>query len=157
MGKKTMVQFGLYSVKDQFFNDFKSPYFSDNKFENRPYFCSFQDKSGVWWMIPLSTQVAAYQQKIEKDEEKYRMCLYYHIGKIAGHDRVFLIGNMFPVSEKYIKKEYTIAGAHYVVQNEALLREVQRRVKKYLSLVEHHKLKPYVDILGIKKKLIRHR
>ena len=153
MGKNPIVQFGLYSIRDQFFIDFKNPYFSDNKAENRPYFCAFQDKTGVWWMIPLSTQVATYQKKITKDEQAHGMCLYYHIGKIAGQDRVFLIGNMFPVSKKYIKKEYTMAGTHYVIQNQLLLKEVQKRAKKYLVLIERQKMKPSIDVLEIRKKL----
>lgn len=106
-------------------------------------------------MIPLSTQVATYQKKIEKDEKKHGMCLYYHIGKIAGQDRVFLIGNMFPVSGKYIKKEYTMSGTHYVIQNQSLLKEIQKRVKKYIALIERQKMKPSIDVLGIRKKLTR--
>ena len=148
-----MVQFGLYSIKDQFFRDFKSPYFPYNKCENRPYFCSVQDASGIWWMIPLSTQVDTYQKKIEADEKKHGMCLYYYIGLIAGYKRDFLIGSMFPITETYIKKEYTMAGTHYVVKNAKLIKEVQKRAKKYLSLVEHKKMRASVDILGIRNKL----
>ncbi|WP_373163424.1 type III toxin-antitoxin system CptIN family toxin [Agathobaculum sp. Marseille-P7918] len=148
-----MVQFGLYSIKDQFFQDFKSPYFPYNKFENRPYFCSVKDSSGIWWMIPLSTQVDTYQKKIQADEKKYGMCLYYHIGLIAGYKRVFLIGSMFPITEKYIKKEYTMAGTHYVVKNAKLIKEVQKRAKKYLSLVEHSKMKPSIDVIKIRNAL----
>ena len=148
-----MVQFGLYSIKDQFFEDFKSPYFPYNKSENRPYFCSIQDSAGIWWMIPLSTQVETYQKKIEADEKKYGMCLYYHIGLIAGYKRVFLVGSMFPITGEYTKKEYTMAGTHYIVKNTKLIKEIQKRAKKYLSLVEHHRMKPSINVLSIRKKL----
>lgn len=112
---------GLYSVSDTYFKEFESRSFCDNKNENRPYFLPFKDENGILWLIPLSSQVENYRDKIKRDEQKYKECLFYHIGSVMGKDRAFLIGNMFPVTEEYIKKPYTFSGRHHIIANEQLI------------------------------------
>ena len=94
-----LILYGLYSIKDSYFSDFKRPYWMDNKNEGRPYYYLLQDSDGVHWVIPLSSQVENYERKIVREEAKRGAgnCIYYHIGKIASAKRVFLIGDMFPV------------------------------------------------------------
>ena len=151
-----IITHGLYNLSDDYFRQFKSEYLPDNKQEKRPYYYAFVDKDDIIWLIPLSSQTESYQEKIKRDEARQKdgRCLFYHIGKIAGVDRVFLIGNMFPVSEEYITKEYTIAGSHYIIGNEQLIRNVRSRAMRYLSLVRDGKLKPNIDIYKIKNELI---
>ena len=93
-------------VKDEYFERFKSNYFTDNKSENRPYYLSFKDKDNIIWLIPLSSQTANYQSKINHDIGKRGECLFYYIDKIHGEDRAFLIGNMFPVTQEYVLDAY---------------------------------------------------
>lgn len=150
-----LVTYGLYSVSDKYFADYKSEWFCDNKNENRPYFLSFLDKQGVIWLIPLSSQVQKYKNKIECDIQKYGSCLFYHIGEIYGNEKAFLIGNMFPVSESHITKPYTYSGKHYIVNNEQLIKDIKKRATKFLLLVEQGKLKPNVDILSIRNDLLK--
>lgn len=150
----SIVEFGLYTIKDNYFIDFKSDFLVDNKAENRPNFCVVKEKnSDIVWFIPMSTQVEAYQKKIEKNEKKHGESLFYHIGKVAGKKRVFLIGNMFPVTEHYIKQPYTICNTHYVIGNKKLIHSIHKKALKYLALVKHRKLKPAVDIMSIKQEL----
>lgn len=152
-----IVDYGLYKVKDEYFEHFKSNYFTDNKSENRPYYLSFKDKDNIIWLIPLSSQTVNYQLKISQDIENRGECLFYYIDKIYGTDRVFLIGNMFPVTKEYILGEYTYSKIHYVVQDKKTIKEVSKRAKKFLTLVTYGKLKPYVDILSIKKELLNNK
>lgn len=58
--------FGLYSLKDDYFDRFKDSFLVQNKSENRPYYCSFKDCNGLIWFIPLSSQVDTYRIKINK-------------------------------------------------------------------------------------------
>ncbi|MEG2039240.1 MAG: hypothetical protein RRZ73_05890 [Oscillospiraceae bacterium] len=149
-----IVQYGLYNVQDEYFETFKSDFLPDNKQENRPYYVTYIDNDNIIWLIPLSSQVESYKIKIEKNMKKHGKCLFYHIGIVAGKERVFLIGNMFPVTDKYIKKEYTLIGKHYVVGNKSLIKELHSKATKYLRLVADGKLKPNVDILSIKQALL---
>jgi len=50
-----VFEYGLYNVKDTYFNDFKNKYLSDNKQENRPYYCAVKNKDGIIWLIPISS------------------------------------------------------------------------------------------------------
>lgn len=156
MKENDVKKFGLYNVKDDYFNTFNNKYFSDNKQEKRPFYCSFIDCKGTIWLIPLSTQVANYKEKIIKDEKKHGKgkCLFYHIGKVAGKDRVFLIGNMLPISTIYIKKEFQINRRHYIVSQNSLKSAIQQKSSKYLKLTRLGKLKPNIDILQIEKELL---
>ena len=145
---------GLYNVKDEYFDDFRSDYLPDNKQERCPYYYAVKDIDGIIWLIPISSQVVAYSAKIEKDIEKRGECLYYHIGKLKGREYVFQIGNMFPVTEKYIKKPFSLQGSPYTVEDETLIKALNKRFKKFLRLIQQGRLKPNVDILAIKQALL---
>lgn len=149
-----IIENGLYSVSDSYFTNFPDRHICDNKNENRPYFVSFIDNDNITWLIPLSSQVNNYKNKIAYYEHKYKICLFYHIGKIMGEERAFLIGNMFPITDKYIKKPYTFGGTHYVIGDKQLIKELRKRVKKYLVLVEQGKIKTNIDIMTIRNELL---
>ena len=110
------VEHGLYIVSDQYFTDFPSKHWMQNKSERRPHYYALKDKSGIIWLIPMSTQVENYKRKIEREEIKRGKgnCIYYHIGKIAGKERVFIISDLFPVTTNYIVKPYTISSIEYL-------------------------------------------
>ena len=73
----------------------------DNKNERRPYYYLLKDNDGIEWVVPMSSKVENYTLKIEKEEKKRGKgnCIYYHIGRIAGIARVFLIGDRVPVNQ----------------------------------------------------------
>ena len=144
-----IVEYGLYNIKDEYFKDYESKYFVDNKNESRPFYCTFKDKNGVIWVIPLSTQLDAYKEKICKDLESHKECIFYHTGDVGGKERVFLIGNMFPITINYIKKPFTIHNYPYVIQNKELIKSIHKRASKYLAMVKTNKLTPNLDIMGI--------
>lgn len=151
-----MTQNGLYIIKDEYFQRFPNSRWVDNKSETRPFFFAVQDKSGLFWMIPLTTQVDNVRRKIAKDEERRGKgnCIYYHIGLVAGKERGFNIGNMFPITESYILRSWTINGTPYVVQDANAIEQVTRKSLKFLKLVSSGTIHPQVDILAIKRMLL---
>lgn len=157
MGK--LEPHGLYKIKDEYFSDFPSPHWMDNKGENRPYYYLFTDSDGVEWMIPMSTQMENYQNKIAKVESQRGKgnCLYYYIGKIASRDSVFLISDMFPIDSTYIMAPYTISQIHYVVKDEKLNKAIRSKAMRYLKLLEQGVMTGSKDVLGIKKILLNRR
>jgi len=154
-----LVIHGLYTVKDQYFLDFARPYWVDNKNENRPYYYLLKDNDDILWVIPLSSQTANYARKIQREEEKRGKghCIYYHIAPIASIDRVFLIGDMFPISEEYISTPYTIGARHYISRNKNINFAVRSKAMRFLKLVEQGAIKSRNDIMGIKRALINRR
>jgi hypothetical protein len=150
-----IVEYGLYKVKDEYFNRFKNEDFKDNKAEKRPHYLSFKDKDNLIWFIPMSSQVENYQRKINKDIAKYKDCLFYYIADIHQKKQVFLIGKMFPVTSEYILAEYTYSNIHYVVKNKDTIKQIRKRANKYLTLVNQGRLKPNIDIMTIRNELLK--
>lgn len=151
-----LVECGFYTIADKYFTDFKSDRHMHNKAEGRPYYLSIQMQNGITWFIPISSKVEKYRAKIAQDETKYGVgrCLFYHIVDFMSGERALLIGNMIPVTDAYIKKEFTIMNHHYVVQNQDAVKAIRKKSSRYLSLVRSGKLKPYVDIIEIERQLI---
>lgn len=42
--------------------------------------------------------------------------------------RAALIGNMIPVTEEYIKGEFTISNRHYIVRDEESIKAIKKEV-----------------------------
>lgn len=128
----------------------------DNKNERRPYYYLLEDRDGILWVIPISSQVDNYRRKIEREERKRGRgnCIYYHIGALASGERVFLIGDMFPIHESYIKAPFTIGEKHYIIRNKKLNSAVRSKAMRYLKLIEGGVMKSRNDIMGIKKILL---
>ena len=155
--KMDFIEHGLYFIKDQYFYDFPSKHWMLNKGEKRPHYYALKDNSGIIWMIPMSSQIENYQQKIVREEQKREKgnCLYYHIGKIAGKERVFIISDLFPIDSSYIVRPYTIKSVNYIVKNRKLNQELRSKTIKYIRLLEQRVLKDRNNILLIRKALIK--
>ena len=109
-----MKKTGFYIIKDKFFEDMPDPYLKGNKAGNRPHYYCFEDSStGIYWVIPLSSRIDKYRRIMEKKEKAGKPCDILHIVKLDdSRESAFLIQDMFPITEEYIEREYTIAGNH---------------------------------------------
>ena len=60
-----------------------------------------------------------------------------HIVKLDNDkESVFLIQDMFPITEEFVEREYTIAGNHMKVTSEHVVKEIERKARKVLSLLK---------------------
>ena len=150
----TVQQHGLCIVSDRYFSDFPSIRHMSNKHESRPYYFAVRQADGIIWLIPLSSQVDKYREKIKQDEKKHGESIFYYIAKVKGEDRVFLIGNMIPAKDTYIKDPFTVKGIPYIIENKIAIREIRSKSSRYLTLVRQKKLFPVVDILQIERQLL---
>lgn len=148
---------GLYIVSEKYFKDFPSKHWMENKSGNRPHYYSLKDPSGVFWLIPLSSQVENYKLKILKEENKRGVgnCIFYHIGEIAGTERVFIISDLFPVIPEYIIRPYRIKNVDYCVKNDRINRVVRSKSIRYIRLLEQNKLTDRNNILSIREQIIK--
>ena len=70
-------------------------------------------------MIPLSSQIDKYKRIVEKKEKAGKPCDIIHIVKLDdSRQSAFLIQDMFPITDEYIEREYTIAGNHLMLTSE---------------------------------------
>lgn len=154
MQRMEISTYGLCIVSDQYFTDFPSIRHVSNKYEQRPYFLAIREGNGIIWLIPLSSQVEKYRAKIKADEEKHGDSLYQYIARVKGKDNAFLIGNAIPVTDHYIVKPFTVNGVPFVIQDKTDIRKITSKLKRYLTLVDKGIVKPAVDIMAIKSKLL---
>ena len=106
----------------------EDPYLKSNKEGNRPHcYCFKEDATGVYWMIPLSIRVEKYGKIIENKEKTGKPCDILLIVKTDHkHESVFLIQDMFPITDAYIEREYTIAGNHLMLTSEHSVKEIEK-------------------------------
>ena len=77
------------------------------------------------------------QKIVRKRTDKGRTCDIIHIVKLDdSHESAFLIQDMFPISEKYIEREYTIAGNHLRLTSEHAAKEIEQKARKVLGMLK---------------------
>lgn len=115
------------------------PNLKGNKSGNRPhYYCLKDEEEGIYWMIPLSSRIDKYKDIIKKRLARKQPCDIIHIAKLDNDkESAFLIQDMFPVTEEYVEREYTIAGNHLKLTSEHVVREVERKANKVYKLLKN--------------------
>lgn len=113
-------------------------YLKGNKEENRPhYYCFKEEETGLFWMIPLSSRIDKYKKIMSKKLTNGKPCDILYIMKLDnGKESVFLIQDMFPITENYIEREYTIAHNHLVVTSEHSAIEIEKKAKKVMNMLK---------------------
>jgi len=133
-----MQNTGFYIIKDEFFEDMNDHYLKGNKEGNRPHFYCFEDSSTrIYWMIPLSSRIDKYKRIIDKKKQAGKLCDILHIVKLDDNrESAFLIQDMFPITEEYIEREYTIAGNHMLLTSEHTAREIEQKARKVMGMLK---------------------
>ena len=95
----------FYYINDQYFIDFPDTMLMKNKEtisgqpHDRPCFYAFEDqRTGLYWLIPFSSQVAKYRRYYNTKLQKYKCCDTITFGEVLGREKAFLIQNMCPVT-----------------------------------------------------------
>ena len=132
-----MKKTGFYIIKDAFFDKVNDPYLKGNKEGNRPHYYCLEDVDGLYWMIPLSSKIEKYQKLMDKKKSEGKPCDIVHIVKLDDdRESAFLIQDMFPITEKYVEREYTIAGNHLMLTSEHSAKEIETKAKKVMALLK---------------------
>lgn len=126
----------VYHIKDKYFEFAKDEKLMKNH-ENgntRPtYFCIKNTNSKVLWFIPMSSKVEKYKKIQEQKIKKSGVCDTIVIGKYRRKESVFLIQNIFPITEKYIDHIDTIRNQAVAVV-EGTKKEITYKVNKIFTL-----------------------
>ena len=112
--------------------------------------------TGIYWMIPLSSRIDKYRRIMEKKEKDGKPCDILHIVRLDdSRESAFLIQDMFPITEEYIEREYTIAGNHLMLTSEHTAREVEQKARKVIGMLKRGiKFTPtQPDVMAILEKL----
>jgi hypothetical protein len=152
----------FYYIDDKYFMDFPDKYLMKNKetvngqVHDRPCFYTFQDSvTGIYWMIPFSSQVSKFREIYNNKIQKYKRCDTIVFGEVLGHEKAFLIQNMCPITDEYIKNEYIDANANIPVRVSGLLeKELKEKASKVLALQRRGSKLIFPNVLEIEKRLI---
>ncbi len=124
MSSISIVPGRAYHIDDSFFSLINDPYLMPNKLNGnyRPNFVLFPDPNikGMYWAIPMSSQIEKYEKLISQKVAKYGTCDSIVIGKYGPKKSAFLIQNMFPVLDKYITNEHTFKGQTVKIENKLI-------------------------------------
>lgn len=97
----------FYYIEDQYFLDFQDSQLMKHKetvdgiLHNRPCFYAFEDsRTGLYWMIPISSQLDKFREHQRKKILKYGICDTIVFGNVLGYEKAFLIQNMCPVTKE---------------------------------------------------------
>ena len=149
----------FYFIKDEFFEVFKDYDLMTNK-ENgnkRPcYFC-FRDRKNkeIIWFVPISTKYEKYKNIYDKKKEKVKNKPVYNFvfGNVLGKKAVFLIQNIFPTTEKYIKEKYTNSNKDVEIPT-AVKEEIISKSLKVVAMAEKGVNIPFYNIIEMKNILL---
>lgn len=135
-----MVINGFYIIKNEFFDFVQDPFLKDNKDGNRPfYYCLEEevDNTILYWMIPLSSRVEKYQKIIQTKKSQNKPTDGLYICRLPGDkESTFLIQDMFPLTENYIEREYTLNGNHMVLIKEKDIKNISLKAKTIRELIK---------------------
>ena len=156
-----MINGHFYYITDQYFIDFPDPYLMQNKetlngqAHDRPCFYAFEDETtGIYWMIPFSSQTNKFRRIYNNKMQKYNRCDTILFGKVLGHEKAFLIQNMCPITDEYMKNEYIDSAANVPVRIDGVFEQTLiSKAKKVLVLQRRGSKLIFPDILSIEEKL----
>lgn len=74
---------------------------------------------------------------MEKKERAGKPCDIIHIVKLDNsRESAFLIQDMFPITENYIEREYTIAGNHLMLTSEHSVKTIEQKARKVMGMLK---------------------
>ena len=150
----------FYFIKDEFFDIFKDYKLMENKESGtkRPcYFC-FRDRKNkeIIWFIPISTKYDKYKKIYDNKKLKVgnRPVYNFVFGNVLGKKAVFLIQNIFPITEKYIEEKYT--NSNIDVEIPTVVRdEIITIALRVVRLAEEGVNIPFNNIIEMKEILLK--
>lgn len=156
----TFVEGHFYFLNDEYFAAFPDKNIMTNKEKqgnqehNRPCFFAFRDTdSELLWLIPISSKVEKYRGIYDHKKEKYGSCDTIVFCDVLGDERAFLIQNMCPATEAYIKNEYLQPSGDPVEVDGVSYAEIIRKAKRTLSRYRRGIKAIFPDIIEIENRL----
>ena len=152
----------FYFLDDQYFLDFPDPFLMRNKEvvsgvpHDRPCFFAFSEStSAVFWMIPFSSNVKKYRAVYNSKVARKGKCDTLEFGEVLGYEKAFLIQNMCPITDKYMKNEYLDSNAGIPVRLDgAFEKALIKKGKLVLALERRGVHLIFPDVLAIEKALL---
>ena len=157
-----MTKGRFYFLSEEYYTRFHDCNLMGNKEDDargkqhgRPCLYMFLDaRTGLYWMIPISSKIEKYEKIYNKNIAKYGRCDFIVFAEVLGRNSAFLIQNMCPVTEKYIDSKYLDRfNKHVGIVNDAQ-KTINSKAKKVLRLVRQGRKLVFSDVMKIEKELL---
>ena len=125
----------FYIISNDFFTRFPDDYLRQNSDGNRPNYLALKEESGLIWMIPCSKRVAKYKGIMESRDRRNLKNDILHIVNLHT-EMVLLIQDMFPVTENYIERSYTVRSIDLKILDNSQIRTIKKKAEKIKILIE---------------------
>ena len=147
---------GIYLLNDEFFKKYDNNTLMDNKNSSRPHYYVCKDKynNDIFWVIPLTSKIENVRKKIEKYELLGKENPFYILDKNYKKS-AFNVGGSFPITQKYILREFKRNGKHVIIKNKELLEKINKKFNyiKNKNMKYNEFIKNIYDKLNIELKL----
>lgn len=159
-----MTEGKFYFISDDYYTRFKDCGLLGNKEivagkpHGRPcYFVFCDNRTGLYWMVPISSRVEKYSAIYDKNIKKYGRCDFIVFGDVLGYRKAFLVQNMCPISLRYLSETYLDRYDSPVSVESNLDKEITAQAKKVLALTRKGIKLVFSDILRIEAELLKDR
>ena len=157
-----MADWQFCFLSDQYYIDFPDENLMKNKEVisgqsfDRPCFFAFQDTQSkdILWLIPISSKYDKYKKVYDKSVSRYGFCTTIRFGKVLGTQAAFLIQNMCPATEKYIREIYVDKNNTPINIDNRIVQDVVVNAKDVLGRVNRGARLIFPNVMGIKKALL---
>jgi hypothetical protein len=147
----------FYFIKDDFYELCQDDTLPTNKGEGhgRPCFFAFV-KDGYCWMIPITSRLDKFKALAVKKQKRYGKCDTILFGEVLGHEKAFLVQNMFPALEQFIESEYVDKLSNIPVRIDKPKEEqIIKTAMRVLSKQEHGVKLIFTDVERIKRVIVQ--
>lgn len=112
-----------------------------NDKKERPLLCLVRSSEDdrLFWAIPMGDmahrsdeQRQRIQKYIDMPKRDIRSC-YYHIAN-TDKESLFFISDAVPITDEYIERSYLVNNCEYVIKNPTVILELNRKLKRILSM-----------------------
>jgi len=150
---------GFCFISDQYYKDFQDEFLMRNKeivndvMHDRPCFFAFQDSltPEIYWLVPISSNYAKYKALHDKKMERYGKCNTIRFGEVLGKQAAFLIQNMCPVTERYIREVYVDKNGVAIHVDGRIAHDVIANAREVLAITKRGAKVIFPDVTAIHK------
>ena len=150
-------------ISDQYYKDFTDEFLMRNKeivngvMHDRPCFFVFRDSTTpeIYWLVPISSNYSKYKALYDKKIERYGRCNTIRFGEVLGKQAAFLIQNMCPVTEHYIREVYVDKNGVAIQIDGRIAQDVITNAREVLAITKRGAKVIFPDVNAIHKTLCK--
>ena len=150
-------------LSDRYYEDFQDKHLMKNKEavdgvdHDRPCFFVFQDStvSEIMWLVPISSNYVKYKRLYDKKVQRYGKCNTIRFGEVLGRQAAFLIQNMCPVTEHYIREIYVDKNGIAIQIDGRIVQDVITNAREVLAITKRGTRIIFPDVNAIHKVLCK--